>query len=402
MATPPPSNFAALLRRSKFASYDPSISQVYTTYGGDAHRGNFGLKRPLPLRRRNAHVVVGSVDSKEQQTEWRSAEPQNRWIRMWNEVGGTPRIQPRGSWSEKLGHHGDIDWKVDSEFSKGTSASLPYDAEVRGAVEGISTAVPNIHAMSDKEFGRYLEKLRKMRPVFREFMEKQCNDKPALGEPNLWEQSNSPGDRFKTFLSTQAYTDYNAPGARQIEQQPHRYAGLTYSKTPRLQTYFTTKSQQGRVLEELDMRGRKDYIVGFAGMTPVLSNGAKGSIDPANLTSALAGWSADQEIPRFRFMHAVLNVAPTTVGSKPGGLEGVELRTFVCADDVEDVKRANPHTPGSREYVGHIHEKPIHRSMTRPAEQKPTTTQETWDQHADLLSTLASVVTQAATDAGKK
>ena len=32
-----PSPFGALLRRSKFASYDPKIGQVYTSHGGHAH-----------------------------------------------------------------------------------------------------------------------------------------------------------------------------------------------------------------------------------------------------------------------------------------------------------------------------------------------------------------------------
>ena len=153
MATSAPSQFAALLRRSKFASYDPHIGQVYTAFDGHAARGNFGLKRPLALRRRNAHITVQAVDSHEQQTVWKSAEQANRWIRMWDEVGVKPKVGQQTKWEQKLGALGaEVSLLTDSEFTHQETAGAQkeegVEAELAEEEEEIlvrrSHAVPNL------------------------------------------------------------------------------------------------------------------------------------------------------------------------------------------------------------------------------------------------------------------
>ncbi|GBE81860.1 hypothetical protein SCP_0402340 [Sparassis crispa] len=223
MATQPSSQFAALLRQSKFASFDPAIAQAYTSYGGHAYRGNFGFKRPLPVRHRNATVFVHAVDSRQQQTEWKSAEQQRRWIQMWDEVGATPHVRGGSTWSNKLGPLGEIRWQVDSEF--GSSDSGVDDRGVGAALTGKSTAVANINAMPEREFERYLEKLRKMRPAFREYLKKHLEKEGRGSVPTtLWEQSIKPrtDEYLKDFRATQAYEEYKSPTATSIEQQPQK------------------------------------------------------------------------------------------------------------------------------------------------------------------------------------
>ena len=114
--TVPPSQFAALLRRSKFASYDPRISQVYTSHGGHAHRGDWGLKRPLAIRKREAFITIKAVDSHVQQTEWYGAEQKVRWVRSIQELGPVPIVNYQGTWLSTIGTR--HEFLYDSEFNR--------------------------------------------------------------------------------------------------------------------------------------------------------------------------------------------------------------------------------------------------------------------------------------------
>ena len=49
-----PGTFPELLRRSRFASFDPTIRQSYGTPPSRLHRGNWGLKRPIAQSKRSA------------------------------------------------------------------------------------------------------------------------------------------------------------------------------------------------------------------------------------------------------------------------------------------------------------------------------------------------------------
>src|ERR1700722_3029272 len=115
----PPSAFAVLLRQSKFASFDPAIAQVYQTHGGDAFRGNWGLKRPLALRRRTAMITVSSVDSRYQQTEWESGEGKARLVKKLEELDTDFELGEREtttSWVQVQARFAE-QWLVDSEFA---------------------------------------------------------------------------------------------------------------------------------------------------------------------------------------------------------------------------------------------------------------------------------------------
>ena len=400
MANPPPSQFAALLRRSKFASFDPHIGQVYTTFDGHAARGNFGLKRPLALKRRNAFITVRAVDSREQQTVWRSAEPQNRWIRMWDEVGVRPKLELNGVWHEKLGSvDAEVHFPTDSEFTyveepapppveteadlaeaemeaeveeensidlaEGEEATSTELAEVEEEIEWPpkrSGAIPNLDAMSETEFERYLVRLRTMRPAFRKYLENKYKASGLQGD-SLFKHSLRGGDDFREFLESYAYREYHKPRPRFIEQQPHRYAGLNYTHSTDVQTLNVTKPHIGRILgDPVSDRSDKHYVVASAGMTSRLFSGAKG--EEVNHATT------------FRFSSVNLFGAPEVVGARPEGINGVRIGTRIRVESpAVAYKRhgANPHTPGSREYVGSVETKYVERttSMTSPAKTQP-------------------------------
>jgi len=100
---PPASPFALLLRRSRFASYDPAIRQTYSAPPASAHRGQWGLKRPIALRRRNAFISLTNFETRAQQTEWNNAESQVRFIRRFEEMGTLPVAVVGTPWYKALG-----------------------------------------------------------------------------------------------------------------------------------------------------------------------------------------------------------------------------------------------------------------------------------------------------------
>ncbi|KAG6885303.1 hypothetical protein C0993_003464 [Termitomyces sp. T159_Od127] len=98
---PPP--FAELFRRSKFASYDPAIRQTYQAPPANAHRGDWGVKRPISLRRKNAFISLTSFEHHAHFTEWNHAENQVRFIRRIEEMGGNAVMDHASAWNTSLG-----------------------------------------------------------------------------------------------------------------------------------------------------------------------------------------------------------------------------------------------------------------------------------------------------------
>lgn len=384
MAKAPPSQFSALLRRSKFSSYDPSITQVYTAYDGYAHRGDFGFKRPLPLRRRNAHVTVREMDSRQQQTVWRSAEAQDRWIRMWQEIGVTPLMRTSGYWAQKLGPSAEWAWFVDSEFVRreGTSSTAAgaQDTPASPSVSDSSQAYPNIHAMSEKEFEQYLANLRKLRPAFKEFIEKRAAENAEQRAvtknvpevvPNLWYQSQHPRQLHMQFIEQQAAAKYNSNTSTEIEQMPQKLAGLTYTRSPILQSRLIQKPHKGRILHEVNARDGNSYAVGFAGNVVLMNKKAITYSKTTPWKSLLEGTEQEEargekeetdagtSVPKdgvvnFRVYNAALVSPPRTAGVSSGGMERTNMRLGVIPEEtnVEDY-RPNPYPPGTPAYVGH-------------------------------------------------
>ncbi|KAL0946457.1 hypothetical protein HGRIS_012679 [Hohenbuehelia grisea] len=315
-SSPAPSAFARLLHRSKFASYDPKVKQVYSSPPASAHRGDFGLKRPLALRRKNAFITVKSVDSRFQQTEWNHGESQVRFVRRFEELHVTPRA--RGDWKNRLGSTEATQWLVDSEFSQvqwgdrqqtaaaiqstsapaslaTTQASVwdgapaPRSAHERRLAAAYSEPLgltPNFDAMSSTEFNHFLDQLRKARPQFHEFLQSipevrgqnmhliaqnqsanyhgqflQKQMQKLLGATETSEtgghkaQVEREGELKK--LERAIYSDPKHPPTRLIGQKPHRSAALDYTHISPLTTFFLAKAQPGLVLQEKFVDRRK-------------------------------------------------------------------------------------------------------------------------------------------------
>ena len=373
-----PSPFATLLRRSKFATYDPKIGQVYTTSGGDSHRGNYGLKRPLALRTREPFITVASIDSLQQQTEWSNAEREARWIRKVAEVSRTPET-PYGSYiSKRTGSTGKTLWKVDSDFALGTmdpDAALEANRRIHGRRQA---SIPNIDAMTPKQFKHYLETLRTLRPAFREFLKAEAAKNVPAADPagkhirrsqvqssNLLEQSRYPTGVHRIFLSRSSTQRINDPESQILEQEVHPNGALAYTHLTDLEHYFWKKPLPGRAVGK-----EKALTVAFAGLNARLPLSQSEGIQPVDWKSLVErGADTGKGISKFRVSQTEVLWPPQVVGHEPRGIDDMDVRMYLSSHSRLDMVRANPHLPWTRDYVSQVSDAPI--TGTRPGMTNP-------------------------------
>ncbi|KAJ3973333.1 hypothetical protein EV361DRAFT_843690 [Lentinula raphanica] len=206
----PSSPFASLLRRSRFATFDPKIRQTYSTPPSHASRGSWGLKRPLALRRRNSFITLPApFEDRAQFIEWNKAEDEVRFIRRFEEMQVRPVARTKTPWAKTLGSKNSNNWIIDSEFCRryeGPEAEesnlLAIEAQKakqaraemqqravsndlaefgkagpgnyghrRALIKQTVRLSPNIEAMMPDQFERYVRRLRQLRPKFKEFLQ---------------------------------------------------------------------------------------------------------------------------------------------------------------------------------------------------------------------------------------
>ncbi|KAN0133682.1 Mitochondrial ribosomal protein subunit domain containing protein [Lactarius tabidus] len=384
----PPSPFAALLRRSKFASYDPTIGQVYTTHDGNAHRGNWGFKRPLPLRKRDKFISIQAVDSPEQQTEWKSRESESRFIQRWEEVAPEPQV--RDSWERHYSHSRSMhqaELAKEDENGNIVDPAIQRQADEELGKRHWVASGPLVSSMNPRRFARYLDKLRQERPEFLSFLSEEAQvpktNSQHLVAPSAYEESalGSAETVRKRFLQRQSHRIYESSDSRAIEQRPHRNGGLSYAHTSQLTHFFTTNEEPGRFVETPVLDGRHVLRASFAGMA-------------ANLKTAASHHNVGS---KFRVVESVLKRAPNVVSAQPEGLDGANIGTTV--EDVAnlDMMRANPFPPGTRAYIAHA-QKVVpskgKRSMTAPkAAPRVDAVPESGKVTEELLSTLHDIIT---------
>ncbi|KAF8447663.1 mitochondrial ribosomal protein subunit-domain-containing protein [Boletus edulis BED1] len=316
---PSHSTFGTLLKHSKFSSFDPRISQVYTTHGGDAHRGHWGFKRPLPLRRRGAYIAVKNVDTPEYQTEWNSAEPQALWIKNWDEL----KVTPDKEFPEHI---------VDSDYIPQTQSPehwrQPY--------------IPNLEVMPRNKFAQYLGKIRANRDTFL----KQRTARAQHGAVTSYQLSNlsKPSTPWHDIVATQfSQRRRSNPRSREIEHLPHNSGGLSYAQYSPLQTFMMTKERKGRMADEERFMMR--YVASFAGMAGTVQRKHAGLAKPVvwedpNRTGEVM----------IRPLKAEVEGCPIVV-DKRQGLKAAKIKLELRVWDEQSHYRSNPHSPGSPEYI---------------------------------------------------
>ncbi|EIW84755.1 hypothetical protein CONPUDRAFT_79557 [Coniophora puteana RWD-64-598 SS2] len=380
------SPFGALLKQSKFSSFDPQIAQLYTSYGGHVHRGDFGLKRPIGVRKRGAAVTVKRVDSHEQQTEWNSAETQAAFVRNFDDARVPAREDPYAA--ERNSIFGTIRgggealeaFHVDSEFAPNESDPARWTLP----------ALKNPGAMKNGQFRKHEDALRRRRTAgdFSAFAKEHFRGKGVapptaitpFSSPSSGSKSKSSkadnidlytlaNDHFETWYSRygrqRARAQRSDPSSRLLLPVPHAERGLSYAHVPALQTFLTVGPRRGRIIDSLSgtERGReKALVASYARYTGVVKReGGMASaravewdaLAPSSSGSPNAGAGAGHNgETMLRVARATLTDSPSVVGRTRQGLKKakITMELHVWGTGVLH-ERSNDFRPGSRKYV---------------------------------------------------
>ena len=354
---PAPGSFAAILKQSKFATYHPSIGQVYTVFGGHAQRGDWGLKRALPERKRHRRLNISAIDTREQQSWFDSGESNARTVARWDEIGTRVNVAyNNGRWREqgftKLAARAIPN--IDSEFG---GFAVPQNGQADPALglryDFNSKVFPNIHKMSDSGFDKYLKKIEGRRSDLRAHVQRMEDNDPrrdTKGVPiSLYNYRNKSHEGFgrtgNDFLELLAEDEITKEGSRILQAVPHPNGALSYTSPSYLQTRLTTPPIRSHVV----------YAYKSTAMAVVGSVIAK--VAPSwggpNETMTVDFRRRDPQRGTYnmRVIDAHMQDPPQVVNRRGVGGVDTMMRMDVVVHPVDsdamDHERANPYPPGS-------------------------------------------------------
>ena len=383
----PPSNFASLLRRSKFASYDPQIGQVYATYDGSAHRGDWGLKRPLSIRRRDGRIIVSKIDTLYQQTDWTSAYSDSMAVRKFEELRFTPQMSTVWAARFKPDNAGNNDgnstvqqrkWMHDSDYARPRSNDVDSDLEV-------NAPFPDPTTMGPRRFERYLRRLRRLRPEFEQYLEdkRQIRERNANAAVTFAQMA---GDRYHEGFLAEKFGKDCKNDANFIYPMPHPTGGLTYNNMNELQSAIQAKPVRGlrtdfsrkRDQGSSPNRGTMKVVLGgWVAEEPIhvprneKSEYSKESPVPLVDIGKKDGEprkerDAGMELFRPLQVKSILLKPPNVVGRYPERLGQAGMRITVVSWSGAEKARSNPHKPGTQDYIAHDESKSTANASATP------------------------------------
>ncbi|GAA5829727.1 hypothetical protein JCM11251_000261 [Rhodosporidiobolus azoricus] len=178
----PSTSYSSLLRRSKLASFTPQVDQVYTTNSANLARSNFGFKRPLPqaTTKVSPFVRLSQIDSPEGRTVFRKATREAKFVKQWGETG--VGLQSQAHISVDGSRKGDR-LELQSRFVDGNGPGAVKS--VKGSNAGATTVprMPNVFALTEADFDRFLADLGKRRDEFKAFVVAELNKANNASQP---------------------------------------------------------------------------------------------------------------------------------------------------------------------------------------------------------------------------
>ncbi|EJT52503.1 hypothetical protein A1Q2_00591 [Trichosporon asahii var. asahii CBS 8904] len=341
--------FPQLLARSRFASYDPAISRVYTAPHRNVTRGDFGFKFPI-FRPSNARFLeMRQLDGGPGlRADWRSAEKEARFVAQWGD-GRTP-------------------WRSPST-SRRHVVKNPLLAET-SATEEVTELMPNVDAMTNSEFERYLAGLRRRRAQFQEAIKASLPE----GTETLAEASARGAVREQAITGFQAdllKQQVEAPGSTRVMAKPHKIGGLAYSAAPAAGASLDPQRVHvGRVLDQAprgagSFRGidgvNAEWVVGLGGITATGNSGTVRVTDRPTLSKF--DYTRERKhagLARFAVREAALHRPPRVLGTnqranvEPFTNRSTEARRIQPFDSMRfevRVREMEPERPGEAEWV---------------------------------------------------
>lgn len=257
-------SFSALLRRSKLSSYNPTIDQIYTTTPSQLSRSAFGLKRPLAHSKtaRAPYVRVTRLDNAQKRTEYRKGTREVKYVKKWQELAVGLNAESSDTLASGTRNH-----KIASAFVPGQGeGSLHVIESVKNGedtrpVPGLKS--PNIFAMEEEEFERFLSTLEGRREEFRTFVTAATKNKPDgadLDSIDLYRHAQKPSADLNSLLQRfLATTTIIPPSAFRPIPSIHPNLSLLYS-SPTLLESALAPPVPGRLLAAAGPNSRTSSV----------------------------------------------------------------------------------------------------------------------------------------------
>lgn len=236
------------------------------------------MKYPIHRAKGPKHISVNSLDTGSiLGGDWRSAEKEARFVENWGRAG---------RWTSSEVDQGRRDAYLKRGMPKDTEeryAERDLEAEQvaaeaeRKMVEG-SVRVPDVNAMSKKEFKRYIATVRRERGQFLATKLEGAKDVENDSKPTLIGLATrglaSTHDPLH-FQSNLTHQEMGSTESDQIHSTPHNMYGLAYASSSSSSTPV-----KGRVLNQVPNRGRfgagvldsnSPWVASVGGVTAELS-----------------------------------------------------------------------------------------------------------------------------------
>lgn len=273
--------FPQLLKRSAFASHDPLITRVYAATPQSVVTGDFGLKGPARRAKGSLYLKVADLDSVSGiGATWSSGESEARFMNMWGD-GSVPwepkaKRQIRSSMSDVMADYVD--------FQKVAPPKQEF--------------LPNVEAMPEAEFKKYLAYIRNNRGKFLEKLRAEGGAAASVKDDratltHLAEKYTAEKDatNFQVSLTSEQFDD---PKSDRLQGRPHPLFGLSYSpSTPSGSKLDPSRAHKARMLDRVSRKNQANafrdgtnnkWVVGMGGLTAAASSGTHRIADKASLS----------------------------------------------------------------------------------------------------------------------
>lgn len=341
------SNLTSLIRNSKFASYDPLITRVYTADTSARRRGEWGFKYNLPKTSRTQpgkrYVRLRSMDAGGGAgCDYTSAEKEARVMSLW----GDGRYGWTGTETENSYTPNQVSQPKTSTAKALESLMQPAANKSHSPSKNLQLYLPDVEGMSQSQFEKHLKKVRGLRKQFAETVATGKTRSEANTGTSLYQLRNSnwyaPADG-STFLAENVATFQLEK--EPITPRPHATYGMAYSSGSYADIQLhPILALPGRALNSHSMAGvrrrlqdqqlenpldesvtrdmmRKqdleEKVVGIAGITAKMPRARSEGISSMNTTGSEP---MEKSTSQFRISHAAIISPPKIVTRPPKGL----------------------------------------------------------------------------------
>ncbi|KAI5451596.1 hypothetical protein NCC49_001580 [Naganishia albida] len=382
------SNFSSMLAKTKFATFDPLISRVYTS--PSASRGDWGLKYTLPsstaAHPRPKYLRILNLDAgRGLNCDYRSGEKEARFIERWadgrhgwltreeHEFQQTDAIARRAYGVQQRHASGGVRLKRTSikELKAEDQVAAASGFEKDNLLDASAPFMPDIEAMGEKRFRAYLEELRARRGEYARHLEKT-----ASSGGNLLRAAVNPKRADKThsrFIAESKMSSLKDRASNEIVPSPHDLFGLAYSKPVSGTSAYTDPSviqretnpltaYPGRALpadtgkdayhakKELQARGgggrfnRAEYVIGVGGLTAGMARGSDHGYSSEGLDTMFDHTRTDKTrgVSQFRIKSAALLNPPNVILSSASGRRDASPLNASTNGFISAAKQASP------------------------------------------------------------